>query len=91
MLLHIGENEGIPLERVVLVLNAGNLQPETAEYIERARKGHRCISCNAEPKSYVLTRQGKKELIFESMIASATLEKRWKAQLSGQTLREALR
>ncbi len=82
MLLHIGENEGIPLERILFVLNAEKIQPVTREYVNALKKARRYRSCHGTAKTYVITRENGRDMAHESMIASATLEKRWRAQLS---------
>ena len=81
MLLHIGENEGIPLEKVLFVLNAEKIQPMTREYVETLKRAKRYRSCGGDVKAYVVTSDKGRDMIHESMIASATLEKRWRAQL----------
>ena len=81
MLLHIGENEGIPLERILFVLNAEKCQPVTREYVTALKRAKRYRSCRGRAKAYVITRENGRDTVHESMIASATLEKRWAAQL----------
>ena len=81
MLLHIGENDGIPLERILFVLNAERIQPAARGYVEAMKRARRYRPCGGEAKSYVVTRENGRDMVHESMIASATLEKRWRAQL----------
>ena len=50
MLLHIGENIGVPLERVLFVLNDTGLTPATRAYLARARRERRYLACAGKPK-----------------------------------------
>ena len=86
MLLHIGENIGVPLERVLFVLNATGMTPVTRAYLERARRGRRYLACTGKPKCYVVVRERGKERVYASMIASSTLEKRWRDEISRRYL-----
>ena len=88
MLLHIGENEGIPLERILFVLNGENMTTETRSFVQKARRERRFFSCHGEEKAYIVTKENGKEMIHASMIASATLEKRWRSQLGRRELNQ---
>lgn len=88
MLLHIGENRGIPLERVLFVLNGRNLSCDTRTYIDRARRERRYMACAGRPKSFVVVNQRGREIVHESVIASTTLEKRWRDEIARRYLNE---
>lgn len=81
MLLHIGENVGVPLERVLFVLNAADITPVTRAFVDRARRSRRYMACTGKPKSYVVVSERGREQVYASMIASSTLEKRWRDEI----------
>ena len=89
MLLHIGENMGIPLERVLFVLNERGIMPTTRAFVNRARRERRYVGCAGKPKSYVIVSEHGREVVHASMIASATLEKRWREEICRRYLNEA--
>lgn len=88
MLLHIGGDVGIPLARVLFVLNAVGMTPRTKEYIDRARKQRRYIRCGGKAKSYIVVREQRRETVYESLIAAATLEKRWRDEVNRKYLND---
>ena len=88
MLLHIGENIGVPLERVLFVLNDTGLTPATRAYLARARRERRYLACAGKPKCYVVASEHGREIVHASMIASATLEKRWRDEIARRYLNE---
>ena len=88
MLLHIGDNVGLPLERVLFVLNARGMTARTRSCIEQAKKERRYTHCGATPKAYVVTQERGREHVYESAIASATLEKRWRDEVARRYLTE---
>jgi len=80
MLLHIGGDVSIPLEKLICVLNVKGLSEDSRRYIERAKVERRYRACAGKPKAYVLINgYGNREIVVESHIASATLQKRWKS------------
>ena len=81
MLLHIGGDVGIPLSRVLFVLNGTGITPGAKAYIDLARKQRRYIRCGGKAKSYVIVQEQHRETVYESMIASVTLEKRWRDEV----------
>ena len=89
MLLHIGGNVSLPLERVLLVLNDRGITPVTRAYVERARRERRYHACGGKPKSYVVVREDGREAVYASAIASATLEKRWRDEVGRRYLFDA--
>ncbi len=89
MLLHIGENRSVPLERVLFILNERGAAHSTKDYVSRAKRERRYIACQGKPKCYVTVNERGRETVYASMIASATLEKRWRDELSRKYLREA--
>ncbi len=88
MLLHIGADVSIPLERVLFVLNVRGMTPTTKAYVERARRERRYTPCAGKVKAYVVLRERGREKIFASHIASSTLEKRWRNEIGRAYLNE---
>ncbi len=80
MLLHLGDNVAIPLERVLFVLNGRNMTAATKAYVDRARKERRYVRCTGKPKAYVAVLERTREVLYESLIASSTLQKRWQEE-----------
>lgn len=89
MLLHIGADVGVPLEKVLFVLNGRGMQAGAKEFILRARRERRYNACEGEAKSYVVLRERGREVVYASHIASATLEKRWIDEIGRKYLEEA--
>lgn len=89
MLLHIGADVGVPLERVLFVLNERGMTPATRAYIERARRERRFVPCAGNAKSYVVLRERGRERILASHIGSGTLEKRWRDEIGRVYLGDA--
>ncbi len=88
MLLHIGADVSIPLDKILFVINDKGMTPPTKAYIERARKERRLTPCAGKAKAYVVLRERGKEKVFASHIASSTLEKRWKSEVNREYLNE---
>lgn len=88
MLLHIGADVSIPLDRILFVLNERGMTPPTRAYIERARRERRLTPCAGKVKSYVVLRERGKEKVFASHIASSTLEKRWRSEVGREYLND---
>ncbi len=86
MLLHIGADVGIPLDKILFVLNERGMTQQTRTYIERAKRERRLTPCAGKVKSYIVLRERGKEKVFASHIASATLEKRWKSEIGREYL-----
>ncbi len=89
MLLHIGADVGIPLERILFVLNERGMTPLSRAYLERARRERRYVPCAGKAKSYVVLRERGREKVLASHIASSTLEKRWRDEISRAYLSDA--
>ncbi len=89
MLLHIGGDVSVPLEKLIMILNARRMQKVSADYIARARREHRMTACAGEVKSYILVRERGKEAVFASPISPATLEKRLRSEIGMTWLSEA--
>jgi hypothetical protein len=89
LLLHIGGDLGIPLTRVLFVLNEKGMTPQTRAYVDKAKKERRYIRCGAKPKCYVAVKEYGREVLYESMIASSTLEKRWRDEIARKYLNDA--
>ena len=88
MLLHIGADVSIPLDKILFIINEACITPPTKAYIDRAKKERRLTPCTGKTKSYVVLRERGKEKIFASHIASSTLEKRWKSEIGREYLNE---
>ena len=88
MLLHIGADVSIPLDKILFVLNERGMTPPTKAYIDRARRERRLTPCAGKVKSYVVLRERGREKVFASHIASATLEKRWKSEICREYLND---
>ena len=88
MLLHIGENRSIPLSQILFVLNGREIMPGTKAYVDRARRERRYEACAGKPKSYVVAAERGRTVVHASMIASATLEKRWRDEIDRRYLLE---
>ena len=89
MLLHLGGDTTIPLEKLVMVLNAAGMQPRTRAYIDLAVRERRYEPCAGRPKSYAVVLERGREIVHASAIASATLEKRWRDEILHRALFEA--
>ena len=88
MQLHIGADVSIPLDKILFVLNDTGMTPPTKAFIEKARKERRLTPCVGKVKSYVVLKERGRERVFASHIAVATLEKRWKSEISREYLNE---
>ncbi len=88
MLLHIGADVSIPLDKILFVLNEKGMTPPTKAFLDRARRERRFTPCAGKAKSYVVLRERGRERVFASHIASATLEKRWKSEICREYLNE---
>ncbi len=88
MLLHIGADVSIPLDRILFVINTSGMMPTTKAYIDKARKERRLTPCTGKVKSYVVLRERGREVVYASHIASSTLEKRWRSEVDRAYLNE---
>ena len=88
MLLHIGADVSIPLDKILFVINERGMMPLTKAYIDRARRERRLTPCAGKVKSYIVLRERGKEKVFASHIASATLEKRWRSEIGREYLND---
>lgn len=88
MLLHIGADVSIPLDKILFVINEKGMTQPTKAYIDRAKKERRLTPCAGKAKSYVVLRERGKEKVFASHIASSTLEKRWRSEVNREYLNE---
>jgi len=89
MLLHIGGDVSSPLEKLICVLNVKGLSEDSRRYIERLKAEHRYRTCEGKPKAYVLINgYGNREVVCESHIAPATLEKRWRSACLHEKIEE---
>jgi len=88
MQLHIGADVSIPLDKILFILNETGMMPPSKAFIEKARRERRLTPCVGQVKSYVVLKERGRERVFASHIASATLEKRWKSEISREYLNE---
>lgn len=80
MLLHIGGDISVSLTQLICVLNARGISDDSRRCIERARQEHRYQGCAGTARSYLLVNgYGGREMVYESPIAAATLQKRWRS------------
>lgn len=89
MLLHIGADQAVPLDKLKFILNARGMTPLTAAFIERAKQEHRFTACAGRAKSYVAAEERGREIVYASPLTAGTLEKRLRGEISHQTLSEA--
>lgn len=89
MLLHLGADVSVPLDKLLFVVNERGMTPTTRAYIERAKKARHYEACAGKPKSYAVSVEHGREVVHASNIASATLEKRWRESIGGADLSEA--
>ena len=89
MVLHLGEDVAIPVERLIMIINALNMTPEMAAYVERSRRERRFSNCRGRAKAYVLVRERGKDRIYASMISSSTLYKRLEDAITRRSLFDA--
>jgi hypothetical protein len=88
MLLHIGADVSIPLDRILFVLNARGMMPATKAYIDKARRERRYTACAGKVKAYIVLRERGREVVYASHIACSTLGKRWKSEIGREYLNE---
>ena len=88
MLLHIGENVSIPLTGLLFIVNERGMTPRTRAFVELARAEHRYMHAGGKPKCYVVARERNREVVYESMLSSATLEKRLRDETARKYLTE---
>lgn len=86
MLLHIGENISVPLERLLFIVNGRNMLPPTSAFVEKAKKERRYHGCTGQPKAYAVVQERGREVIYASMIAPSTLQKRWRDEIERRYL-----
>ena len=88
MLLHIGENVSLPLDRLLFILNERGVTPRTRAFIEQAKAEHRYMRSGGKPKCYAVVQEHGREVVYESMLASSTLEKRLRDEAARKYLTE---
>ncbi|QCX33585.1 DUF370 domain-containing protein [Caloramator sp. E03] len=78
MFLHLGENVVIPLSEIIAIFDINSTKnDDTRHFLKTAEEEGfiKRISCE-EPKSFIITEQNKKSVIYLSPISSVTLTKR---------------
>ena len=89
MVLHLGEDAAIPVDRLIMVINALNMTPEMAAYVERCKRERHFSNCRGRIKSYALVRERGKDRLYASMISTSTLMKRLEDAVTRRSLFEA--
>ena len=91
MVLHLGEDLAIPVDQILMIINATNMTPELAAWTEGFKKNRRYVACQGKPKAFALVRErGKtRDRLYASSIAAATLQKRLNDTISRKWLFEA--
>ncbi len=83
MQLHIGGDRSIPLDRLLFILNERGMTVRTRAYVEQAKQTRRYMKCETgKPKSYAVSLEHGREVVYATNIASATLEKRWRQAIT---------
>jgi len=88
MLLHIGADVSIPLDRILFVLNMRGMTAATKAFVDKARRERRYTPCTGKVKSCIVLRERGREVVYASHIASSTLEKRWRSEVGREYLNE---
>ena len=80
MYLPIGNDLSVRTSTIVGIFDMDNTttSPRTRDFLQKAQKEGQLISCDDLPKSYIVTVEYGMTRIYESTLASATLEKRIK-------------
>ena len=86
MLLHIGENVSVPLDGLLFILNDRGITPRAQAFVAQARSEHRYMRAGGRAKSYVVVRERGREVVYESLLASSTLEKRLRDEIARKYL-----
>lgn len=79
MYLHLGQNTVVNMKDIVGVFEMDNstVSKHTRKYLTRAQKEHRVVNVSMElPKSFVVCREGNREIVYLSQISTATLLRR---------------
>ncbi len=79
MYLHLGQNVVVPFTSVVGVFDLDNTTGShlTRAFLSNAEKAGRIVNISDDiPKSFIICREGDKEAIYLSQLASTTLFKR---------------
>ena len=76
MYLHLGQNTVVNMKDIVGVFEMDNSK-HTRNYLTRAQKEHRVVNVSMElPKSFIVCREGGREIVYLSQISTATLLRR---------------
>lgn len=80
MYLSIGNDMAVRDSSVIGIFDMDNTSTSkrTRLFLEKAQKNGEIIPCDDLPKSYILTVEYGMTKVYESTLASATLEKRMK-------------
>lgn len=78
MFLHLGENVVIPLSEVIAILDMNSTKNDDTKHFLKTAEEEGFIKriSSEEPKSFIITEQNKKSIIYLSPISSVTLTKR---------------
>ena len=80
MYLNIGSDMAVRDKSIIGIFDMDNTSTSkrTREFLAKAEKEGQVVPCDDLPKSFVLTAEYGMTRIYESTLASATLEKRMK-------------
>ena len=79
MYLHLGQNTVVNMKDIVGVFEMDNstVSKHTRNYLTRAQKEHRVVNVSMElPKSFIVCREGGREIVYLSQISTETLLRR---------------
>lgn len=79
MYLHLGQNTVVNMKDIVGVFEMDNstVSKHTRNSLTRAQKEHRVVNVSMElPKSFIVCREGGREIVYLSQISTATLLRR---------------
>ena len=79
MYLHLGQNTVVNMKDIVGVFEMDNstVSKHTRNNLTRAQKEHRVVNVSMElPKSFIVCREGGREIVYLSQISTATLLRR---------------
>ncbi len=85
MYLHLGAETVVRESTIIGIFDTDNatVSRHTRDYLNRAEKEGRLVSITYElPKSFVVCREGEREIVYLSQLSVATLRKRMKSPLT---------
>lgn len=89
MVLHLGEDLTVPVGKLIMIISAAGITAASRLFVERAIKERRYTACQGTPKAYAVVRERGRDMVYASMIAPVTLQKRLADSISRKGLFEA--